>query len=420
MFNKYSNSVVNESFLQTVFKGLNVIIIPKKDFNSQYAIYATKYGSINNKFKFKNVSHHVPDGIAHFLEHKMFEKEDGDAFLRYAKTGASANAYTSFNNTAYLFSSTEKFDDSLDILADIVNTPYFTEKSVEKEQGIIAQEIQMGLDNPDNQCFYNLMKCLYKEHSIRNEIAGSVESISKITPELLYTCFDAFYNPSNMVLCVCGNIDENKVLEILDKRMRKTIPEQVVHIKDNEPDEVYNKRMEVSLEVSMPLFEIGIKDSFKGEGKDLVMHRITTDIIIDAIAGKSTDFYTKLYNEGLINSRFGCGGLLYSDCGAFTFSGVSSNPDKVHALLKERIEEVVKKGVDEKTFKLLKNKNYGYLLNTFNNTEELGGAYMSAFFDGISFIDNLDIYKNLSIDIVNSDLKYFDTDKMAISLVNPK
>ena len=301
MFKKYSTDSINESYLHTVYNGLNIIIIPKKEFTSAHAIYATKYGSINNKFRFKGQTYDVPDGIAHFLEHKMFEKPDGDAFAKYAKTGASANAFTSFINTAYLFTCTDNFIPAFNILAEVVNEPYFTEESVKKEQGIIAEEIKMGLDNPGRKCFYNLLECLFVNHPVKKDIAGSIESIAQITPELLYTCYDAFYNPANMVLCVCGNVDENKIIEVLSKRMRKTEPEKVERLYDQEPDEILESKRVIHEEVSLPMFEFGIKDSFKGEGKELVVHRIIIDIILEAIAGKSTKLYLDMYNEGLID-----------------------------------------------------------------------------------------------------------------------
>jgi predicted Zn-dependent peptidase len=211
MFKHFCDEKTGESYLSAIVNGLNVIVIPKKDFKAKFAVYATKYGSVNNKFSFAGKTYTVPAGIAHFLEHKMFEKEYGDAFVKYSALGANANAFTSFDKTAYLFSCTDNFYESLEVLTEIVNVPYFTPQSVEKEQGIIGQEIQMGLDNPGNMVFYNLLKCLYKNHPIREEIAGSVESISEITADLLYSCYNAFYNPANMVLCVCGDIDENKV-----------------------------------------------------------------------------------------------------------------------------------------------------------------------------------------------------------------
>jgi predicted Zn-dependent peptidase len=419
-FKKYDNELINEGYLHTVLNGLNILVIPKKKFKSKYAIYGTKYGSVNNKFIFKNNNYNVPEGIAHFLEHKMFEKPNGDAFSRYAKTGAQANAYTSFDMTAYLFSCTENFYESLDILADIINTPWFTEQTVKKEQGIIGREIEMGLDNPGSRCFYNLMKCLYKNHPIRYDIAGSIESISKITPELLYTCYEAFYNPSNMVLCVCGDIDEQRVLEIVEKRMKNVVPEKVENIYENEPQEINEPKKVMKAEVSIPQFQIGIKDKRTGlYGIELSKHRIVTDMIIDAMVGRSTAFYSRLYDEGLINGKFSGGSVCMQSCGFFEFTGESDNPYKVYDEIQKEINKFNKSGITDENFKRLKNKNYGFLLNVFDDTDDLANEYLSAFFDGITIFDMLQIYADLTVDDINEELKYFDLNKMAISIVEP-
>ncbi len=420
MFERFTDTRTGESYLTTVFKGLRVIVIPKKEFTSKFAVYATKYGSVNNKFSFGGNVYTVPAGIAHFLEHKMFEKEYGDAFTKYSATGADANAFTSFDKTAYLYSCTDNFYDSLEILTEVVNRPFFTPESVAKEQGIIGQEIQMGLDNPGNVVFYNLLKCLYSNHPIREEIAGSVESISEITADLLYTCFNAFYNPANMVLCVCGDVDENKVLEVLDKGMRDVTPEKVERLFDTEPNEINVSYMEHFAEVAKPLFEFGIKDTFKGEGIELVKHRIVCEMVFDAILGKSSKLYLDLYNAGLVNQGFGGEAMCYPDCGVLAVGGESSEPMKVYDAVKAAIENFRKTGIDQETFRLLKNKNYGYLLNGFDSVEGLAIGYMDAYFDGISHLDKLEIYRNLTLEDVNDALTYFDTDKMAVSVVLPK
>lgn len=418
-FTEYYNQKIEERFYHTVFNGLNIIVIPKKDFRSSYAIYATNYGSVNNSFSFRGVRHDVPDGIAHFLEHKMFEKEYGDAFSKYSRTGASANAFTSFDKTAYLFSCTDHFYESLDILAEVVNTPYFTKDSVDKEQGIIGQEIQMGLDNPGSRCFYNLLGCLYEKHPVRRDIAGSVESISQITPELLYTCYDAFYNPANMVLCVCGNIEKERVIEIVEKRMRKTTPEPVQNLFPEEKDGIFSKEKEIQGSVASPIFTFGIKNRFQGKGKDLVSHQLLLDILLDAICGRSTAFHTDLYNSGLINSRFGTSSMLFSGIGAMLFEGESDRPKEVFDRISDRIEEVRRTGISSEEFERLKNKAYGLTLNSFDSTEDLASEYAELYFDGVFFLDIPDLYKELTADKANEALSYFDIDKMASSIVLP-
>jgi len=420
MFKRFTDEKTGEVYLSAVINGLTVIVIPKKEFKSKYAVYATRYGSVNNKFSFGGKICTVPAGIAHFLEHKMFEKEYGDAFAKYSAVGANANAFTSFDKTAYLFSCTDNFYESLAILTEIVNVPYFTPQSVEKEQGIIGQEIQMGLDNPGNVVFYNLLKCLFKNHPIREEIAGSVESISKITADLLYSCYNAFYNPANMVLCVCGDIDENKVVEVLNKGMRSVTPEKVERLFEEEPDEINENYKEAYAEISMPLFEFGIKDSFKGSGIALVKHRIIAEMIFDAILGKSSRLYLDLYNKGLVNQAFGGEVMCYPDCGVLAIGGESSDPMAVYEAVKAEIYSFRVSGMPEETFRLLKNKNYGYLLNDFDNVEDLALGYMDAYFDGISYLDKLKLYREITVNDVKETLAYFDTDKMAVSLVLPK
>ena len=201
--------------------GLTIYLFPKKDYNSKYAIFGTKYGSVNNAFSLDNGEvTAVPDGIAHYLEHKLFESEDGDAFTRYAKTGANANAYTSFDKTCYLFSCTENFDESFEILLDFVQSPYFTEETVAKEQGIIGQEIRMYDDSPEWCVMFNMLENMYHNHPVKIDIAGTVESIAKITPDYLYQCYNTFYNLNNMVLCVAGDLTVEDVLKTADKMLK--------------------------------------------------------------------------------------------------------------------------------------------------------------------------------------------------------
>jgi len=419
-FLKTENKIINEQFYSAKFNGLNVIHVPKNDFNGKYAVYATKYGSVNNKFNFGNNYFDVPAGIAHFLEHKMFEKEDGDAFAKYAKTGASANAYTSFDVTAYLFSCTENFYESLEILVNLVNTPWFTEQTVQKEMGIIGQEIGMILDRPNNSVFYNLLECLFVNHPVRVQIAGSSDSISKITPELLYTCYNAFYNPANMVLVLSGNIDTDKAIDVLSKNMNNAKPQEVKNIFDEEPKDIFMAEKTVKMPVSKPIFEIGIKDNIGYlTGKPLVKHNIISGIILDVIASRSNPFYARLYESGLINSKFSAWNYCRESYGMFAFSGESDEPDKVACELRKEIEKLCKSGVSTDDFVKFKNKSYGHWLNSFDNVEEIADEYMDCYLRGVTPLDTFDIYSNLNINDINDELKWFDLSKMAVSTVLP-
>ena len=233
--------------------GLTVLVRPMPGYSGTHVIYATRFGSIDRDFCLNGQTVHLPAGVAHFLEHKMFEDEDGDAFAKYAKTGANANAFTSFDRTCYLFTATQQLDESLDVLLGMVGHPYFTEQTIAKEQGIIGQEIKMYDDSPDWRLITGLFECLYHSHPIRSDIAGTVESIAKITPDYLYQCYRTFYNLHNMVLCVAGRFDVQKVLELCDRLLIPSKPQRIERIFQPEPPEIVRPRVEEKLSVAMPM-----------------------------------------------------------------------------------------------------------------------------------------------------------------------
>ncbi|MBS5737730.1 MAG: insulinase family protein [Clostridiales bacterium] len=398
---------------------LKVIVIPKPEFQTSYAFYATRYGSINNSFTFNKKHYDLPEGIAHFLEHKMFEKKYGDIFNKYSEYGADANAFTSFDITGYLFSASNNFYESLDVLCELVNEPYFTPETVAKEQGIIGQEIKMGLDNPNNRCFYSLLENMFYNHPVKIDIAGSVESISKITSELLYACHDAFYRPSNMVLCVAGDVDKDRVAEIVSKRIRKTSEEKPVSIFKPEPAETVSSGSEMFAEVSSPLFCIGIKDSFDKTGLELVKHKYAVELILNYLCGKSSNFYNRLYREGYLNDKFSTETLYVENAGAIILSGESKDPDIVFSVFKEELSNRLKNDIDIKMFNRLKNKMYGEQLAALDSTEDIAIAFATAFFEGVSFAETFNILGNLTISDIEDTLKYFDVSKLTKSVVKP-
>ena len=241
--------------------GLTIYVYPKEGYNSAYAIFGTRYGSINTCFSVDDGAKiTVPDGIAHYLEHKLFESEDGDAFVRYAKTGANANAYTSFEKTCYLFSCTDKFDESLEILLDFVQDPYFTAQTVAKEQGIIGQEIKMYDDSPEWRVMFNMLEGMYKHHPVKIDIAGTVDTIAEITADKLYDVYNVFYNLNNMVICVSGNITVEQVLKTADKMLKPSDKRKITNYFEDEPYEINEPYVEQSFPVSMPLFNLGFKE----------------------------------------------------------------------------------------------------------------------------------------------------------------
>jgi len=290
--------------------GLDVFIMPRKDYSAGYAIFGTKYGSVDSEFVVPGETEvtKVPDGIAHYLEHKMFDQPDGsNVFDKFSELGGNANAFTSFNSTAYLFGAADNIEENLKVLLDYVQSPHFTEESVQKEQGIIGQEIKMYDDNGPWRVFFNLLGAMYHNHPVNKDIAGTVESISHITPELLYKCYNTFYNLSNMMIFVTGDINPTAIENCIDSGIKNNNPfnEEIKKIYPDEPKSVCKKKVEQSLSVSMPLFMIGFKDTDTGYSGDKLLEKfIEVSIINKMLFGKGTDFYKDLADSGLINDNF--------------------------------------------------------------------------------------------------------------------
>lgn len=282
--------------------GLKIYIYPKENSHSTYAIFGTRYGSIDNQFRRSDEPNvqTVPEGIAHFLEHKLFESEDGDAFARYAKTGASANAYTSFDMTCYLFSCAEHVKESLEILLDFVQSPYFTEQTVQKEQGIIGQEIRMYDDDPQWRVMFNLLGALYHTHPVKVDIAGTVESISHITPELLYRCYHTFYDLHNMALCIAGNIEPEAVLKLVDQYCKPAEPFTVERVFAEEPRAIVKKKVTQALSVMTPLFQFGFKEE-AGNDRRSVKELVCAELLLEIVASEASPLFRELQEAELIN-----------------------------------------------------------------------------------------------------------------------
>lgn len=422
-FTEIKNEKLKEKYYYTKHKtGLDIFVFPKKGFSKTYAIFSTKYGSIDNKFKAigDNDFTEVPEGIAHFLEHKLFENENENAFVRYAKTGANANAYTSFDKTAYLFSCTDNFSESFKILLDFVQSPYFTEETVRKEQGIIGQEIRMYDDSPDWQVFFNMLKGIYTSHPIRMDIAGTVESIAKITPEYLYKCYNTFYNPENMVVCVCGDVDEKEVLKIADETLK---PMRTCKVERNYPKEsnsINQKKVTKKLPVSVPLFNIGIKEHDLTTGKDGLKRKAATELLLQLIAGESSPLYKRMYDEGLINSNFGTEYMNGETFGVTFLAGESKDPQKVYDLIFEEIDNIKKNGIEPKDFERCRKYLYGRLIRRFNSVESIANDFISAYFEGVSILDAAEIYEKTDIEYTTDRLnRHFKEEFAVLSIVEP-
>jgi predicted Zn-dependent peptidase len=416
------NKRTGEQYIKiTHDSGLDIYIKPMENYSSAYALFGTKYGSVNNKFKTSEMSDYVtvPDGIAHYLEHKLFENEDCDAFARYAKTGASANAYTSFDRTCYLFSAAENVYESLEILLDFVQEPYFTEETVAKEQGIIGLEIRMYDDDPNWRVVFNMLECLYQNHPVKIDIAGTVESIAKITPELLYQCYYAFYNLNNMVLSVAGNIEEEKVLAVCDKILKSNEDKQLSASFEPEPQGIVKPEKDVSSEVSIPLFNIGYKaEPEYGHAK--LLAEAETNIVLELLCGASSDLYEKMYKDGLINSQFST--EVFDGPGYFCsiIGGESRNPKAVKDLINAEIEKAKANGFDSSQFEAAKKAYYGSLIWDLNRAESYASNMLVSAFDGLSAYDLIEVVANMTLaDVTKRFNRQFNTDKCAISIVNP-
>ncbi|WP_066459761.1 EF-P 5-aminopentanol modification-associated protein YfmH [Anaerotruncus rubiinfantis] len=404
--------------------GLTMLLCPMKGYSTAYATFTANVGSVDTGFKTQDDADFVdvPEGIAHFLEHKMFENEDGDAFLKYAKTGASANAYTSFDRTAYLFSCTDNFAESLEILLDFVRRPYFTKESVQKEQGIIGQEIRMYDDDPDWRVMFNLLGALYQNHPVRIDIAGTVGSIAKIDHELLYRCYRTFYNLNNMVLSIAGNFDVDTVLEVADRVLKPDEkPIEITRRTFAEPEGVYKPRVEQKLAVAIPLFQLGFKGKNYGMPGNL-QNQVLDEILIDVIAGEASPLYRRLYDAGLINATFATEATTGRDYMYTIFAGESHDPDKVAEEIKAEIRRMRKDGVDERLFELTRRATYGRYLGMYSRTESVAGLMTTSYFGGMDNIYVfLDIVANATIEQMNERLAVaFDPEKSALSIVYPQ
>ena len=414
-----SSPVLNESYYKIKHKsGLTILVHPMQGFSGVYALFATKFGSTNSSFKTDKDSEFitVPDGIAHFLEHKLFEGEKEDAFTSYSRTGASANAYTSFDKTAYLFSATDKIYESLEILLNFVTHPYFTDETVNNEMGIIGQEIRMYEDDPSWCVFLNLLKALYWNNPIKIDIAGTKESISHITPELLYKTYNTFYNLGNMVLSVAGNIDVDSVLCLADKILVKKEDIKIENKVFDEPEDVFLKKIEKDLEVSMPLFEIGFKEKSGGGMKG----RILNEMLLEMLFSENTEFYQRLYNEDIINSTFEYEVLSGDGYLVNLIGGEAKDVQKVYDEIEKELDRIEKEGLDKDLFEIVKKQFYGNNVFKFNSVSSVASNMMNSYFEGQGAFDALDILSKISFeDICEQFKESFDINRSSISVINP-
>jgi len=401
--------------------GLKICLYPKEGYVSTYALFETRYGSVDTRFKRSDEDEYteVPAGIAHFLEHKLFESEDGDAFARYAETGASANAFTSFDQTGYLFSCSENFGKAFEILLDFVQKPYFTEQTVEKEQGIIGQEIKMYDDSPPWRVFFNLLGGLYHSHPVRIDIAGTVESIAKIDAALLYRCYHTFYNLHNMVLTVVGKFDRDEVEALCDRLLKPAADVRVDSVFSEEPEEIRQRRVEQRFPIAVPLFNIGFKESCGREPKTPAQ-LAATEILLECISGNHTPLYRSLLEQGLINATFGSEYFNGPGYAAVILGGESANPDEVYRQVCGAMERLKKEGLDRDSFERSKKAVYARRVADFNSIESIAQNAVESMFDGYSIYDIMEAVAACGYEEANARLReQMDPGRSVLSLVLP-
>lgn len=402
--------------------GLQCIVVPKKGYYKKYATFSTQYGSVDNEFIIpgEKSKTRVPDGIAHFLEHKLFEQKDGSVMDKFAALGSKPNAYTSFNQTVYLFSCTDLFKENFDLLLNFVQNPYITDESVEREKGIIGQEINMYRDNPGWRVTFNLLDAFYEKHPVKLDIAGSIDSISKITKETLYKCYKTFYHPSNMVVTVVGDVDHIQVFEQVEKNIEVTNKtSEIKRIFPEESENLNKKYVEQKMPVPTPLFYIGFKDnSYNLKGIEIIKYDLAVKLLLSMIIGKSSELYTKLYDKGLINSTFEMDFTLENSYAYSMLGGESIDPEAVRDLFVKEIKIIRDNGIDPHILERLRKASKGKFLRQMNSVERIARSFINLHFKGITMFDYLDVYDTISFDYISDVFdKHFDIDKMAMSVV---
>jgi predicted Zn-dependent peptidase len=396
-------------YVDTLPNGLTVYVLPKAGFQKTYASFSTRYGSIDNHFKVNDgEAVKVPDGIAHFLEHKMFEEPDGDVFADFANQGASSNAFTAFDRTVYLFSATESIDDNLETLLNFVQNPYFTDENVEKEKGIIGQEIKMYEDNADWRSYFGLIEAMYVDHPVKIDIAGTIESISKITKETLYSCYETFYHPSNMIVFIVGGVNPEQVFRMVRENQAKKTFSPIPTIQryyPNEPDHVATKRKEIRLSVATSKCLMGFKERKNDlDGKALLKRELTSQLLLDILFSASSPIYQRLYNDGLINDSFG---FEYTSDKEFAFAmlgGDTPDPERLISEVQKELEQMMQNGIQSENFKRSQRKKVGNFLRLLNSPEAIANQFTKYRFKEADLFEAQPLLESLQLSDVQDRL----------------
>ena len=413
--------VKEKLYVEKLPNGLTVMIIPKKGIQKKYVIWGTNYGSNDSKFIVPGETEEteVPKGVAHFLEHKMFEQESGiNSLDTLTALGVDANAYTTNDHTAYLFECTENFYPALDELMDYVQHPYFTDANVEKEKGIIGQEIMMYDDYPEWKVYLNAMEAMYHEHPVKLDITGTIETISHIDKEILYKCYNTFYNPSNMAMVVCGDFEPEKLLEEVKSRLvKKEANGEIKRIYPEEAETIVQEKIEQNMDVSQPLFTIGIKDKV-ADNKEKVRKHIAIEILLNMIIGKSSKLYKELYDEGLLFSVPSIDYEFSRGYAHILVTGQSPEPEKVYEKFKDTVSKMKESSIDIPEFNRIKKRIYGEYVKEYNDTADIARMFLADFFKEINSFDYLEEIPTINEQYLEQILKnVFDDKKMIISVI---
>lgn len=393
--------------------GLDVYILPKKGFSKTFVTFTTKYGSIDRTFvpigETEPIT--VPDGIAHFLEHKMFEKEDGDVFQKFSEVGAQANAFTSFTRTAYLFSATDHIYKSTETLLNFVQEPYFTEETVNKEKGIIGQEITMYDDQPDWRLYFGAIENMYHTHPVKIDIAGTIESIDGITAEHLYTCYNTFYHPSNMLLFVIGAVDPVEMMAFIEENQNKKTFQEPTDLKrlfDEEPTNVAETERVLHMDVQKPKVYVGLKaKQVDLSGEEMLKHELAVQIGVECLFGRASSFYTDVYENGLIDESYGYDFSLENGYGFALIGSDSEQPEQLTALIKEKLAEAEQGNVfTTEDVERIKRKKIGFFLRALNSIEFIANQFTRYKFNDMNLFDVVPMLETITVEDIE---KAFET-----------
>ncbi len=418
--------VKEKLYIEKLENGLTVMIIPKTGIQKKYIIWGTNYGSNDSEFVVPGEEQvtRVPNGVAHFLEHKLFEQENGTNSLdTLTALGVNANAYTTNDHTAYLYECTDNFYEALDEFMDYVQHPYFTDENVEKEKGIIGQEIMMYDDYPDWRVYLNTMQAMYHNNPIKIDITGTIETISKIDKEILYKCYNTFYNPANMALVVAGDFKPEEILEEIKKRLvDKKSSASIKRIYPEEPESIVQEKIEQKLEVSQPLYTIGIKEVKEKnaiESKNEAVRKcIAMEILLTLLFGRSSELYQELYKQGIL---FGAPSLDYEygkNYAHVLITGQSPNPEKLYERFKQEVRKFKQNGINENDFERIKKTIYGRYVKEYNDVQDIARMFLADYFKGINSFDYLEEIDGVNVEYLNQVLNFvFKEDKMVISIV---